>query len=186
MGSLGSARTSISSNNEKCKELRISFARNQPELQPIVVNGQELEVVHSAKLLGITITSDLPWNDHIDKVLKKASKCLYFLVQLKREKLPSNDLVLLYMTCIRSILSYTVPVFYYALPKYLQNDLERVQKRALSIIFPGLAYNKAFEVVDIQTISDYNGSICDKTFKYISNNTSHRFRKLLPALTQKP
>ena len=31
--------------------LRISFARNQPELQPIVVNGQELEVVHSAKLL---------------------------------------------------------------------------------------------------------------------------------------
>ena len=104
-------------------------------------------------------------------------------MQLKREKLPSNDLVLLYMTCIRSILSYTVPVFYYALPKYLQNDLERVQKRALSIIFLGLAYNKAFEVVDIQTISDYNESICDKTFKYISNNTSHRFRKLLPALT---
>ena len=71
-------------NNEKCKELRISFARNQPELQPIVVNCQELEVVHSAKLLGITITSDMSWNDRIGKVLKKASKCLYFLVQLKR------------------------------------------------------------------------------------------------------
>ena len=70
--------------NEKCKELRISFARNQPELQLIVVNGQELEVVHSAKLLGVAITSGLSWNDHIDKVLKKASKCLYFLVQLKR------------------------------------------------------------------------------------------------------
>ena len=62
-------------NNEKCKELRTSFARNQPELQLIVVNGQELEVVHSAKPLGITITSDLSLNDHIDKVLKKASKC---------------------------------------------------------------------------------------------------------------
>ena len=70
--------------NEKCKELRISFARNQPELQLIVVNGQELKVVHSAKLLGVAITSGLSWNDHIDKVLKKASKCLYFLVQLKR------------------------------------------------------------------------------------------------------
>ena len=55
-------------NNEKYKELRISFARYQPELQPIVVNGQELEVVHSAKLLGITITGDLSWNDHIGKV----------------------------------------------------------------------------------------------------------------------
>ena len=82
-------------NNEKYQELKISFARNQQELQPIVVNGQELEVVHSAKLLGITITSDLSWSDNIGKVLKKASKCLYFLVQLKRVKLPSNDLVLL-------------------------------------------------------------------------------------------
>ena len=63
-------------NNEKCKELRISFARNQPELQHIVVNGQKLEVVDSAKLLGITITIDLSWNYHIDKVLKKASKYL--------------------------------------------------------------------------------------------------------------
>ena len=70
--------------NEKSKELRISFARNQPELQLIVVNGQELEVVHSAKLFGVAITSGLSWNDYIDKVLKKASKCLYFLVQLKR------------------------------------------------------------------------------------------------------
>ena len=103
---------------------------------------------------------------------------LNFLVQLKRAKLPSNDLVLLYTTCIRSILSYAVPVIYYALPKYLQNDLERVQKRALSIIFPGLAYNKALEVAGIQTISDYNESICDKTFKYISNNTSLRLRSI--------
>ena len=103
-------------------------------------------------------------------------------MQLKRAKLPSNDLVLLYMTCIRSILSYAVPVFYYALPKYLQNDLERVQKRALSIIFPGLAYNKA--LAGIQTISDYNESICDKTFKDIRNNTSHRLRNLLPALNK--
>ena len=99
-------------NNEKCNELRISFPRNQPELQPIVVNGQEIELVHCAKLLGITITRDLSWNDHIGKVLKKASKCLHFLVQLKRAKLPSNDLVLLYTTRIRSILSYAVPVIF--------------------------------------------------------------------------
>ena len=74
--------------------------------------------------------------------------------------------------------------FYYALPKYLQNDLERVQKRAFSITFPGHAYNKALEVAGIQTISDYNESICNKTFKYISNNTSYKLRKLLPALNK--
>ena len=35
------------------------------------------------------------------------------------------------------------PVFFYALPKYLQSKLERVQKRALSIIFPSLSYDEA-------------------------------------------
>ena len=75
-------------NSDKCKELRISFARDQPEFQPILLNGMSLEVVKSAKLLGVTITSNLLWNDHINDIVKKASKRLYFLVQLKRAKLP--------------------------------------------------------------------------------------------------
>lgn len=52
-------------NSDKCKELRISFGKNQPEFQPILVNGQELEVVQSAKLLGVTVTGNLSWNEHI-------------------------------------------------------------------------------------------------------------------------
>ena len=70
-------------NSDKCKELRISFARNQQEFQPILVNGQELEVVQSAKLLGVTVTNNLSWNEHINDIVKKASERWYFLVQLK-------------------------------------------------------------------------------------------------------
>ena len=126
-------------NSEKCKELRISFTKKQSEFHPILVNGNQLEVVRSAKLLGVIITSDLSWNEHINETVKKASKRLYFLVQLKRAKLPCRDLVLFYATCIRSILVYAAPVFFYALTKYLQRELERVQKRALSIICPSLS-----------------------------------------------
>ena len=67
-------------NNEKCKELRISFARNKATFEPIRVHGKELELVDSAKLIGITITSDLSWNTHVNDVIKKAAKRLYFLV----------------------------------------------------------------------------------------------------------
>ena len=49
-------------NSEKCKELRISFTKKQSEFHPILVNGNQLEVVRSAKLLGVIITSDLSWN----------------------------------------------------------------------------------------------------------------------------
>ena len=66
----------------------------------------------------MTITSDLSWDEYFNETVKKASKRLYFLVQLKRAKLPCWDLVLFYATCIRSILVYAATVFFYALPKY--------------------------------------------------------------------
>ena len=42
----------------KCEELRISFARNEPEFEPICVNHQTLVTVNSVKLLGLNISSD--------------------------------------------------------------------------------------------------------------------------------
>ena len=57
-----------------------------------------------------------------------------------------------YTPCIRSILTYEVPVFHCALPLYLQGDLERVEGRALSIICAGLDYKEALDVTDILTI----------------------------------
>ena len=60
-----------------------SLARNvkdEPQLASIVVDGNELQRVSSAKLLRLTITSNFTWNEHIGDVIKKASKCLYVLV----------------------------------------------------------------------------------------------------------
>ena len=37
-------------NERKCKEHKISFARNEPEFDPIWVNRQTLETVNSVKL----------------------------------------------------------------------------------------------------------------------------------------
>ena len=47
------------------KELRISFAKRSPEFNPIPINGEELEIVQSAKLLGVTISHNLSWDNHI-------------------------------------------------------------------------------------------------------------------------
>ena len=71
-------------NANKCKELRISFAKEQRGFDPVIMEGKEVELVTSAKLLGLTIANDLTWNDHVTEITKKASKRLYFLTQLKR------------------------------------------------------------------------------------------------------
>ena len=117
---------------EKCKEMRISFTKSQQEFEPILINGDSLEVIDSVKLLGLNISGDLTWNIHINEIVKKASKRLYFLVQLKRAKVTRTDVGLFYSSCIRSIMDYAVQAFHFSLPKYLRQELERVQKRAMS------------------------------------------------------
>ena len=118
-------------NTDKCKELRTSFAKNKPDLPPLMACGITLEVVESAKLLDVTITSNLTWKLHVAEVIKKTSKCLYFLLQLKPAHAPKSDLAIFHTSCVRSVYDYAVQVFYSSLPLYLINDLERVQKRAL-------------------------------------------------------
>ena len=111
------------------------------------------------------ITSDLSWNEYVRETsIKKTSKRLYFPVQLKRgrARLSCRDLAVFYVTCIRSILVYAVPVFFYALPKYLRCELKRVQKRALSIICPILSCEEALKETGIPTIISYCNHIARK------------------------
>ena len=137
-------------------------------------------------LLGVIITSDLSWNEHVSETIKKAFKRLYFLVQLKRAKLPCWDLVLFYATCIRSILVYAATVFCYALPKYLQCELERVQKRALSVIRSSLSYDEAFDEAGIPTIISCYEDICGKVFNAALVNKENKLNKLLTEVNKVP
>lgn len=49
-------------------------------------------MVENVKLLGLNISRNLTWNTHINEIVKKASKKLYFLIQLKRAKVARTDL----------------------------------------------------------------------------------------------
>ena len=137
------------------------------------VDNKSLEVVKQAKLLGLTFDNKLSWYSHIENIVKKASQRLYFLSQLKRAKIPTADLVLFYITCVRSVVDYAVPVFHYSLPKYLIEELERIQKRATAISFPGISYNNAINIAKIPRLEDHHKNICTKLFNEINNNKDH-------------
>ena len=134
---------------DKCKEMHISFARDPECFDAITIDGKELEVVKNAKLLGLTTSDNLTWNGHVNEIIKKANKKLYFLVQLKRARVHPSDLVLFYKACVRSGVDYAVPVFYNALPQYLKNELVRIEKRALWIILPRTGYTSACGLLGI-------------------------------------
>ena len=139
----------------KCKELRISFSTTNVEFEPIIINNKEIEVVPSATLLGLSISNDFKWNTHVENVCKKFSSRLYFLRQLKRAKLPlSKDLLLFYVTCIRPVAEYVCVVFHDSLPKYLSDDLEKLQKRACRIILPGHSFENAINELSLTSLAN--------------------------------
>ena len=90
-------------------------------------------------LYSDNISNDLTWNIHVNEILNKAPKRLYFWVQLLRAKVTRTDLGLFYSSCIISIMDYAVPAFHFSLPKYLMQELERAEKRAMSITCPGVS-----------------------------------------------
>ena len=59
------ARNNMSLNPRKCKEILVCFWKNNPNFPPMIVDEQPIEVVKSAKLLGLIFKDDLKWNDHV-------------------------------------------------------------------------------------------------------------------------
>ena len=80
-------------NESKCKEMRISFAENEAEFAPIVINEKAIEVVSNVKLLGLNISKDLKWNCHVSEISRKVSARFYFLKQLKGAGVATKELV---------------------------------------------------------------------------------------------
>jgi hypothetical protein len=95
---------------EKCQVLQITRNRTRRINSSYVLHGHTLEIVDAAKYLGVTITSDLSWNRHIQNTCKKASNTLNFLKRNVRISCPRLK-ELAYKTLVRPHLEYAATVW---------------------------------------------------------------------------
>ena len=127
----------------------------------LVLLGSRIERVPSYKLLGVYISSDLKWNQHVEYITKRANKRLYALRILKKSGLSQNDLLQIYCSLIRSILEYASPVWA-SIPDSLSDVIESIQKRALKIIFPGNNYSESLALSALPTLSQPRDLACTR------------------------
>jgi hypothetical protein len=179
-----STENKLQLNAEKCKELIIDFKHSKHGFEPLTVNGNLLSVVKHVKILGLNLSNDLQWNVHIGEIIRKANKRMYFLILLKRSGVPTADIRNFFCTCIRPLLEYCSQVFHHSLPKYLCDDLENVQKRALAIISPNQSYEHNLQKFNLATLKDRRMKLCDKLFSSIKSSESHKLHNLLPPLQE--
>ena len=112
---------------DKCQVLSIT-KKKDPIRKNYTLHGHQLEHVTEAKYLGITITSDLKWDSHINNICQKANRTIGFL---KRNLNISNSDIKnkAYTSLVRPTVEYASPVW----DPYLQKDkhkLEMVQRRS--------------------------------------------------------
>ena len=155
-------RRGMELSHKKCKQMVISFLKYKgSDENQIFVAGNPVEIVSSFKLLGVWISNDLSWNIHVNMVLKKANSRLYALGLLKKAGLLPTDIAQIYVSFIRSRIEHASPVWS-SLPKSLSDLLESVQKRALKIAYPALAYEKALETSKLYPLSICRDASCKK------------------------
>ena len=70
---------------------------------------------------------------------------------------------------------YLYTVFHYSLPNYLSVDMERIQKRVHSIVYPQRRYEEAMiESGLVLPLHVRRIQSCDKLFNQILDNRNHK------------
>lgn len=107
----------------------IATKKQNPVLYPdLLFNGVPIDKVESHKHLGLTITSNLTWGEHIDNTIVKASRRLHLINNVK-SILPRRSLCSLYKTMVLPIIEYCDIIYDNCTIKN-SLALENIQRRA--------------------------------------------------------
>ena len=92
-------------NAKKCKVLRVARIRSIND-RDYCLGGIKLNCVDVEKDLGVLVSHNLSWNDHVDLISTKAQRKLNVLYQTCRDINDISTKKLLYVAWVRSRLEY--------------------------------------------------------------------------------
>lgn len=127
-------------NPDKCEVLRVSRKKN-PTIYPYRLHNTELKSTCSAKYLGITITKDLNWSQHIENITSKATSSLRFIQRnVKTDNVKVKEAA--YTTYVRPQLEYCSSVWH-PWQKSLVHKVECVQRSAARYVMNDYNYRSS-------------------------------------------
>ena len=75
-------------------------------VEPITINGCEIEQKEEVKLLGVTFNSHMGFSEHVDNIICRTKPAFHTIIRLKKTRITPTNLVLFYKSRIVSILTY--------------------------------------------------------------------------------
>ena len=111
-------------NVKKCHTIRITRQRERNIItSTYYLHNSPLEIVSSAKYLGITISHDLDWKEHIGNITAKANRTLGF-IRRNLPKAPQQVKAIAYKTLVRPQLENAAPIWH----PYDHNNITPIEK----------------------------------------------------------
>ena len=77
-------------------------------------------------------------------------------------------------------MEYACQVFHSNRPSYLSNEIERIQRRAMHVIFPDLSYNDALAETKLSKLGERWEKLSGDLFSNIVKNDNYKLAYLLP------
>ena len=166
-------------NLKKCKEMQLDFRQNRTVIPPLTFNDTTLERVSAFKLLGLWIDDNLKWQTNTDYIIGKAVKRLFLLKILKKFGADKIDMKRFYISAIRPTLEYGAQVWHGGLTKAQSSSIEKVQRRALRIIYSEKDYEKLLLKAEMHTLEQRRNTMCIDLISKMSD-PQHKLHHLLP------
>ena len=167
-------RDHMTLNAAKCAIMQVSFGKTPPPALHILANDQEIATVTTMTLLGVTFTSNLRWDTHIQNLISRANSKRYLLTVLRRAGTTTAQLLRFYLTFIRPGVEYAAPVWHSSISQTQSNSLERVQSSSLRVMWPDLSYRRALEVSGLPTLHSRRENLCRKFAHSLHGNEHFR------------
>ena len=99
----------------------------------LLLNGQKLKKVQSAKFLGVVIDETLTWEAHIDYLTEKLNTCIVMIKRIK-SSIPHTEYLKIYNALFMSHLSYCISCWG-GIPEYKLQKIFAIQKRCMRLLF---------------------------------------------------
>lgn len=176
----------LSLNISKSSFMYISKQKITGNINPIVLNGSNINYSNNIKFLGLYIDEGLTWNIHINKIKEKILPYVGILAKI-RHYLPLKYLKLVYFSFVYSHLQFLASVWAIA-SEYHIHQLKVLQNKAIKLMFklpylePTVNLYAPNNLLDINNLYKYK--VCCYIFsiihkqkhsntKFSYNNTIH-------------
>ena len=141
-------------NEKKTKTMIFNFTENYQFTTRLQLKNKNIDVINSTRLLGTILSNDLCWDLNTANIVKKANARMQLLHKVASFGTPMEELKIIYILFIRSILEQSATVWHSSLTEENKSNLERVQKSAIKVILQEKykGYQNGLALLDIEDL----------------------------------